>query len=108
MEFSEVRRRWSSRRGCKLVQSRGHGDGPPEVALVLELVESELGHLLSRDAPSFRDAVDPQDVLAFGGLVGEEAEELQCAERARLEKRRDEEEAHTRGAEDSARRLRFD
>jgi FAD/FMN-containing dehydrogenase len=48
-----------------LVQSRGHGDGPPEVAVVLELVESELGHLLSRDTPSFRDAVDPQDVLAF-------------------------------------------
>lgn len=40
--------------------------------------------------------------------TNEEAEELQRAERARLEKRRDEEEAHTRGAEDSARRLRFD
>jgi hypothetical protein len=40
--------------------------------------------------------------------TNEEAEELQRAERARLEKRRDEEEAHRRGAEDSARRLRFD
>jgi hypothetical protein len=29
------------------------------------VVQSELGHLLSRDTPSFRDAVDPQDVLAF-------------------------------------------
>src|SRR3712207_8182081 len=67
--FSEVRRWWSSRRGCKLVQSRGHGDGPPEVAVVLELVESELGHVLSRDAPPLRDAVDPQDVLLFGRLV---------------------------------------
>ena len=40
--------------------------------------------------------------------TNEEAEELQRAERARLEKRRDEEGAHRRGAEDFARRLRFD
>jgi hypothetical protein len=40
--------------------------------------------------------------------TNEEAEELQRAERARLKQRRDEEEAHRRGAEDSARSLRFD
>src|SRR5215213_5231740 len=70
-EFSEVQRRWSSRPGCKLVQSHGNGDGPPEVAVIVELVGSELGHVLSWDAPSSRDAVDPQDVLAFGRLLGQ-------------------------------------
>jgi hypothetical protein len=40
--------------------------------------------------------------------TNEEADRLQRAERARLEKRRDEEEAHRRSVEELAKRLRFD